>query len=137
MTSGTRTGRALLDRLAEEPFGVTAAAWLRDTDDGKWYLYLVSPETRTSGVHPATSTLNRIVRELPPVPLYPGMPGGRLELGDVRLLDADEHLAKCITDVYRRYPSRDTFVSGGRFAPYDFDSLVYLYALPNAVPVTT
>jgi hypothetical protein len=137
VTSGLRAGRQLLERLAQESFDVTAAAWLRTTDDRQWYLHIVSAETKSQGIHKATLTLLRVVHELPAVPPYPETPTARLESADVRLLDADEHLAKCISDVYKRYsPSVDSFIAGGRFAPYDFDTLVYLYALPNPAPVT-
>lgn len=135
VTSGIRAGHRLLDQLARESFAVSAAAWLRMIDDGQWYLHIVTPETRRRGVHEAHLALIFVLRALPPVETYPGGPDAGFGPSDVRLLSEDEHLGKCITDIYTRYPGMtNTFVHGGRFDPYEFDSLVYLYAVPHPAP---
>jgi hypothetical protein len=115
---------------------VTAAAWLRAKDDGQWCLHLISPEAEKAGLIKANMTLLETVDALPPMPLYPGMPNARLEPADVRLLHPEEHLARRLRDVYDRYqPTADAFISGGRFDPYEYDSLLYVYALPTPAPV--
>jgi hypothetical protein len=42
-------GRRLIDRLAQEGVVVTAAAWVREAENGDWYLYLVTPLVEEAG----------------------------------------------------------------------------------------
>ena len=36
-------GQTLIDRLTHEGIGVTAAAWVKESESGDWYLYLATP----------------------------------------------------------------------------------------------
>ena len=44
-----KEGRRLLDRLAREGVPVTAAAWVKESESGDWYLYLATPLVAEDG----------------------------------------------------------------------------------------
>jgi hypothetical protein len=44
-----KEGQRLIDRLAQEGIAVTAAAWLKESESGDWYLYLATPLVSEGG----------------------------------------------------------------------------------------
>jgi len=62
-----RDGQRLIDRLIREGMVVTAAAWVKESDSGDWYLYLVTPLVGKAGdKRRAYSRVNEVIRELQP-----------------------------------------------------------------------
>jgi hypothetical protein len=60
-----KEGQRLLDRLAENGVPVTAAAWVKETETGDWYLYLATPlVTDDGGKRPAYHRVNEVIRTL-------------------------------------------------------------------------
>jgi hypothetical protein len=60
-----REGQRLIDRLAREGAAVTAAAWVKESESGDWYLYLVTPlVTEGGGKRPVYHRVNAVIREL-------------------------------------------------------------------------
>lgn len=58
-------GQRLIDRLAQEGIAVTAAAWVKESDSGDWYLYLVTPLVGEDGAtRPAYRRVNAVIREM-------------------------------------------------------------------------
>jgi hypothetical protein len=58
-------GQRLIDRLVQEGIAVTAAAWVRESDSGDWYLYLATPlVTEGGGKRPAYRRVNAVIHEL-------------------------------------------------------------------------
>jgi hypothetical protein len=59
-------GKLLLVRFAEEGVPVTAAFWLKESDGGGWYLYLVTPLVPADGgTLAAYRRVGEVVRKMP------------------------------------------------------------------------
>jgi hypothetical protein len=60
-----KEGQRLIDRLAREEVVVTAAAWVKETESGDWYLYLATPLVgEGGGKRTAYRRVNEAIREL-------------------------------------------------------------------------
>jgi hypothetical protein len=60
-----KEGQRLIDRLAQEGVPVTAAAWIKESDSGDWYLYLVTTlVSEGSGKKPAYHRVNTVIRAM-------------------------------------------------------------------------
>jgi hypothetical protein len=58
-------GQRLLDRLAQAGVAVTAAAWVKESESGDWYLYLATPlVSEGGGKRPAYHRVNAVIREM-------------------------------------------------------------------------
>jgi hypothetical protein len=58
-------GQRLIDRLAQEDIAVTAAAWVKETESGDWYLYLATPLVGEDGAtRPAYRRVNSVIHEM-------------------------------------------------------------------------
>ncbi len=58
-------GQTLLDRLTYERVAVTAAAWVKESDGGDWYLYLATPLVgEDEDTAPASRRVNAVVRQM-------------------------------------------------------------------------
>src|SRR5437660_12729851 len=58
-------GQRLIDRLAKEGVAVTGAAWVKESENGDWYLYVVTPLVGEDGAtKPAYRRVNRVIREM-------------------------------------------------------------------------
>src|ERR1700682_1609875 len=58
-------GQRLIDRLAQEGVAVTAAAWVKESESGDWYLYLATPLVgEGGGKRPAYHRINTVIREM-------------------------------------------------------------------------
>ena len=59
-------GRRLLERLSAEGIPVTAAAWVKESDGGPWYLYIVTPlVTEDGGTRPVYRRLVPVILQMP------------------------------------------------------------------------
>jgi hypothetical protein len=60
-----KEGQRLIDRLAREGVAVTAAAWVKESESGDWYLYLATPlVSEGGGKRPAYHRINTVIREM-------------------------------------------------------------------------
>jgi hypothetical protein len=60
-----KDGQRLIDRLAKEGVAVTAAAWVKESESGDWYLYLATPlVTDDGGKRPVYHRVNEAISEL-------------------------------------------------------------------------
>jgi hypothetical protein len=58
-------GQRLIDRLAREGVPVTAAAWVKESESGDWYLYLATTlVSESGGKRPAYRRVNAVIREM-------------------------------------------------------------------------
>ncbi len=58
-------GQRVLDRLVREGVGVTAAAWIKESESGQWYLYLGTPlVSEDGGKRPAYHRVNTVIRAM-------------------------------------------------------------------------
>jgi hypothetical protein len=60
-----KDGQRLIDRLAREGVAVTAAAWVKESESGDWYLYIATPLVGPDGAkRPAYRRVNTVTREM-------------------------------------------------------------------------
>jgi hypothetical protein len=60
-----KEGQTLIDRLTYEGIAVTAAAWVKESDSGDWYLYLATPLVGEDGAtRPAYRRVNAVIRKM-------------------------------------------------------------------------
>src|SRR6266852_3177376 len=60
-----KEGQRLIDRLAQEGVAVTAAAWVKESESGDWYLYLATPLVGDGGgKRAAYHCVNEVIREM-------------------------------------------------------------------------
>jgi hypothetical protein len=58
-------GQRLIDRLAQNEVAVTAAAWVKESESGDWYLYLATPLVGEGGGKKAAyHRVNEVIREM-------------------------------------------------------------------------
>jgi hypothetical protein len=58
-------GQRLIDRLAQAGIIVTAAAWVKESESGDWYLYLATPlVSEGGGKRTAYHRINTVIREI-------------------------------------------------------------------------
>jgi len=61
----TKEGQTLIDRLTHERIGVTAAAWVKESESGDWYFYLATPLVGEDGATKAAyRRVNAVIREM-------------------------------------------------------------------------
>ncbi len=60
-----KEGQRLIDRLAREGVPVTAAAWVKESESGDWYLYLATPLVgEGGGKRAAYHRVNEVIRAM-------------------------------------------------------------------------
>src|SRR5438445_9364789 len=60
-----KEGQTLIERLAHEEIAVTAAAWVKESESGDWYLYLATPLVgEGGGKRAAYHRVNEVIREM-------------------------------------------------------------------------
>ncbi len=60
-----KEGQTLLERLTHEGIEVTAAAWVKESESGDWYLYLATPLVgKDRATNAAYGRVNAVIREM-------------------------------------------------------------------------
>ena len=60
-----KEGQTLIERLTHDGIEVTAAAWVKETESGDWYLYLATPFVSEDGATKAAyRRVNAVIREM-------------------------------------------------------------------------
>lgn len=90
-------GQLLVEELIKDGFQVTAASWMKTSDDGQWFLYLASPIADTAPLK-AYGRVHTVARRMP----QPFLVGPL----DIKLIGPTEPVAKAILEVQRRYPRK-------------------------------
>lgn len=120
-------GQALLDKLAKRGFDIQAAAWIKTSDDGQWFLYIASEVVDEKGYAAAYRDLQAVIR---------GMPDFAVGPFDVRLLTASHALVADVKKLYQRFPAPlQTQFGGSELGKMNIEeALIYP---PVSSPATT
>jgi hypothetical protein len=120
-------GLKLIERLTECGETVTAAAWVHESDGGRWYLYLVTPlVSDEEGTRPAYRRIEEVRQTMPESDWI-----GRFQIIAVR---PSHPVARAILDVQRHYlGGRQGWYSGGSL---DMLSIEGAYIYPPLVPAS-
>jgi hypothetical protein len=121
-------GQKLVEELPQRGFEVTAAFWLKASEDGKWYFYIISPLVDAEGLAKAYRQLHPLVRAMPS-PFW-------IDPLEIKLIGPDNPMARDVLAIYSR-------ASGPRVSPIRWGGKklgnvsiegAYLYPLPAATP---
>ncbi len=121
-------GRRLLERLSGEGVPITAAAWLKESEGGPWYFYIVTPlVTEDGGKLPAYRRVGPVVRRMPQ-PFW-------VDPMEFKVVAPDSAVGKAIRDIASRRPGPVPTPYGSvRLGNLSIDG-AYIYP-PVAAPVS-
>jgi hypothetical protein len=117
-------GGKLVKELLRQGFEVTAAFWLKASEDDQWYFYVVSPVVDTEGLAQAYRRLHAVARAMP-------RPFGIDPLG-IKLIAPANPMAQDILAIHQRAPGPRAYPirwSGKRLGNVSIDG-AYLYPPP-------
>jgi hypothetical protein len=117
-------GQILLERLAHEGIAVTAAAWVKESDSGDWYLYLATPlVSADGGTTPAYRRVNTVIRKMEEE-------GFRMDPFDKKVIGPHDPIATDLVAYRRARPGGPpTPFRGSRLGGLYVDE-AYIYPLP-------
>lgn len=117
-------GRKLIERARRYGLGLTGGCWAKLPDDGRPYLYLVTPEVATTGPLAAYRKLGAVqaALEADGVP-----PAERVEPFSVKLISPNRSPAERLAEHYRGFPDgHPPWLSGRTLAGGGLDG-AYIY----------
>jgi hypothetical protein len=121
-------GRKLVEELPLRGFEVNVAFWLKASENGKWYFYIVSPLVDAEGITKAYRLLHPLVRAMPQ-PFW-------IDPLEIRLIGPTNPIARDALTVQSR-------ASALHFSPIRWDGqslgnisveAAYIYPLPATTP---
>ena len=118
-------GKDLIDRMGEI-WPIQVAFWLKPAESSQWYLYIVAEGIDDSNVDRGYREVLRRVQDMQTPYLDPFQ---------VKLIKADDPLARAVMEVHHRYPGRLGINYNGRNLGGMSIEGAYLYPLSNTSPV--
>lgn len=115
-------GQKLIAQLAEEGFDLTVAFWVRFTGcaEHEWFFYIVSERVDRDGLRAAGLAVHQAIHRIPP-------PWGPyISVSELRLVGANDTVAKEVLAFHARYPSRTWFPGASLGSP----TIAYAYVYP-------
>lgn len=105
---------------------VQSAFWLKDGEEGAWFLYIASDRITDDNFDVAYGEVLRIAGRLQDPSFDPFL---------VKLIGADDPLARAVADARRHYPGRaPTRLQGMTLGGTTVED-IYIYPAPAAAPV--
>jgi hypothetical protein len=120
----TEAGAELVRRL-DTNFPVRAAFWLKDSEEGRWYLYVASDQINDNTVRVGYGEVLRLADE---------MASPYLDPFQVKLIPASDPRSQAALDIHRRYPAKIATRFGGQNFGGMGVSEVYLYPASITAP---
>jgi hypothetical protein len=90
-------GAKVAEKLRESGIDVTAAWWMKASEEGQWFLYIASKEVDEQGIATAYRTLHTVVLTLGPL---------WVDRFDIKLVGRENPLTREVLDILARYPGR-------------------------------
>ncbi len=121
-------GQKLVEEVSQRGFHVTAAFWLKASEDDRWYFYIVSPTVDDEGLAQAYRRLHPLVRGVPE-PLW-------IDPLEIKLIGPSNPIAQDVLAIYRhaRGPRVSPIRWGGKRLGNVSVEGTYLYPLPVTMP---
>jgi hypothetical protein len=117
-------GRRIIEQLPQDGFEVTAAFWLKKSEDGQWYFYVVSSAAENERLNDAYARLFTLIRQ---------MPGPHwIDPLEVRLIGPSNPMARDVLAIQSRAPGSNTSPirwDGNLLGNVSIEG-AYLYPLP-------
>jgi hypothetical protein len=121
-------GQKLVAELPQHGLEVAAAFWLKPSEDGKWYFYIVSPVVDTDGIAAAYRRLHPLVRARPQ-PFW-------IDPLEIKLIGPSNPIARDVLAIYGRAPASGVSPIrwGGKMLGNVSVEEAYLYRVPATIP---
>lgn len=117
-------GEELVRRL-DKITPVQAAFWIKDSEEGQWYLYIALDQIDDANLGVAYGEVLRLAGE---------MASPHLDPFQVKLIPASDPLAQTALSIHRRYPgNRPTRFGGNNFGGMSVEG-VYIYPASVTAP---
>jgi hypothetical protein len=114
-------GKRLIDHLVEEGVPVTGAAWLKEAESGRWYLYIATPlVTEEGGTRPAYRSVYAALRQASEPP--------RIHPLSIKVVAPSSPVGKTVQELQGRPPLR---YNDARFGNVPVDG-AFVYPPPAA-----
>jgi len=111
-----------------EVLPINAAFWLKESDDGLWFLHLASDHVTYGNIGEGYGKVIQVSNDMPEL---------LLDLLRVKLIPIDDPLAQAALNIYEHAPSnRPTRLAGAMFGGTSVDG-VYLYPRSIMAPVSS
>ncbi len=119
-------GQRLVEELLRQGFPVTAACWVKGSEDSQWYLYLVSPTVDDEGITQAYGRVHPVVRQMQ-------KKGCGIDPFEIKLISPTDSLAEAVANLQRRSSQKSpTRYGGSRLGELSIEG-AYIY--PPLTPV--
>lgn len=102
-----------------------AAFWLKESEDGQWFLYLVSDQIDDTNFHLAYGEVPRLLGRGPHLWLDPFQ---------IKVAGIDDPVAKAVLEIQQKYPGRPATRLRNRMVGGLNVEEAFIYAIPIAVP---
>jgi hypothetical protein len=103
-------------------FDVTVAFWVKTSEEGLWFLYIGSASVRNMSLADAYRVVYEALRRIP---------GAGVPLSSIKLVDADNPIARSAIEVRDRFPARlPTRYNGKRLGSMAIEE-AYIYPRPG------
>jgi hypothetical protein len=104
---------------------IQSAFWLKESENGRWYLYVASDQITDENfdvVYGEVGRLAEVIRD------------PNFDVFQVKVIGADDSLAKAVLEMQKRYPGRSPLRFHDKtFGGHNFEE-VYVYPQPIPVP---
>ena len=116
-------GQRLIERLAEEGIEVTAAAWLKASDDDRYYLNIATPIAEEGAdLRPAYRRIHAVIRATPEL--------SWIGAGIINVVSPESPIALGINEINGQFPRPAGFEFGAaRFGKTNIER-AYIYPRP-------
>jgi hypothetical protein len=126
VTEEIDTGAELVARFRQS-VPVEAAFWVNPSDDGRWALYIASPEFNNANYDLGYREILRLVQEMRTPYIDPFK---------VRLIGTDDPLAEAAEEINRRFPGPvPTRLRGKNFGGFPVEE-AYIYPVNKLAPTS-
>jgi hypothetical protein len=116
-------GAKIVRELRANAFAVTAAWWMRTSEEGLWFLYVASPEVEDAGIAAAYRKLHTIMQSLEPL---------WVDWFRVKLVGPENPIAKDVVATLVKYGDRFAARFGGKKLGNVTIDGAYIYPQPQA-----
>ena len=120
-------GQKLIDLLLENEINVTAACWVKTSEEGAWFLYIATNEVDKNGLAKAYRKVYRFLRAIP---------NSWISTSVIKLVGENNPITDDLLEIHRRFPGKLPIRSRtSRLASISTEEL-YLYPLKEqpAIP---
>ena len=90
-------GQKLIEVLTENEIDVTAACWVKTSEEGAWFLYIATEEVDKNGLAAAYREVYQLLRTIA---------SSQISASDIKLIGKSNPITENLLEIHDRYPNR-------------------------------